>query len=223
MNQADRARFEAKLEQFAQALAGKADAAAIIAALGTKADAVATAQALAGKAAQTALDFLIARVDALSILGPYTVAQLPAPSVDNLGRLAIVTDLFGNRYGRVRCERIKPATGADFYFWQPLSSDSFGEIAVAAGSNLVRPLMSPQTTRVTGAITAGVTRTISLDVAGGWPGCIKEFTNATSMGALSILNIAGTGLGSGVGLALGGYRKFGLDYVGGALTWVQLV
>ena len=162
---------------------------------------------------QAALDAVTA---GLTPLGPFTVATLPAPTAANIGRTATVTDLFGSRYSRVRCERV-----GDFHFWQPLSSDSFGDIAVAANMTLL-PLSSPTTISLSGAVNAGVSRSVTLGTAGGWPGAVKEIRSDMTLGLGSGLNILGTGLGSGLSLLLGGYRKFGLDYAGGVLTWKLL-
>ncbi len=149
-------------------------------------------------------------------LGPYTVATLPAPAASNLGRNAIVTDLFGNRYGRVRCESV-----GSFYFWQPQSSDSFGNVATASNVT-VTPLGYAQTLNLTGSLAAGVTRTITLSTVGGWPGAIKEIHSDTTLGLGAALNIVGTGLGSGLSLLAGGYKKYGLDYTGTQLEWKLL-
>lgn len=162
---------------------------------------------------QAALDAALASV---SPLGPFTVATLPTPGPAILNRVATVSDLFGNRKSRVRCDAV-----GDFHFWQPLSSDSFGDIAVAANMTLL-PLSSPTTISLSGAVNAGVSRSVTLGTAGGWPGAVKEIRSDMTLGLGSGLNILGTGLGSGLSLLLGGYRKFGLDYAGGVLTWKLL-
>lgn len=158
----------------------------------------------------------LTRLSSIEPLGPYTVDTLPTPNAGNLGRVATVSDLFGVRYSRCRCEM-----QGGLYFWQPLSSDSSGNMATGANTS-VFPLKNPQSLVLTGTIALGVTREFTLETTGGWPGCVKEFRGGlTSL--LGTLNVLGTGLGSAVNLTLGGYRKFVLDVNAGALEWRQLV
>jgi len=166
---------------------------------------------------QAAFDALAAQVAAAVPLGTFTVATLPAPTAAIVGRLAKVTDLFGDQFDTVRCCAV-----GTFYFWKPQSSDSARNFAMTADM-LVKPLTYPQGLRLTGTIGLGTVRKLTLDVEGGWPGCCKEISAGGLGSILGTLNVLGSGLGSGIGLLTGAYKKFMLDYSGGALSWIQIV
>lgn len=168
-------------------------------------------------ASQAQIDALQAKVDAAVPLGTFTVATLPAPTEPILGRLAKVTDLFGDQFDTVRCCAV-----GSFYFWKPQSSDSARNYTLTADMT-VKPLTYPQGLRLNGSIGLSVLRKVTLDVEGGWPGCCKEISAGGLGTILGTLNVMGTGLGSGVGLLTGNYKKFMLDYSGGALAWIQIV
>lgn len=168
-------------------------------------------------ASQQQLAALTDVVDAAKPLGTFTVATLPAPTEAIIGRLAKVTDLFGDQFDTVRCCSV-----GSFYFWKPSSSDSAKPFTLT-GDMMVKPLTHPQAIRLNGAISLGVTRKVTLDIEAGWPGCTKEISTAGLGNILGALNVLGTGLGSGIGLLTGNYKKFMLDYSGGALAWIQIV
>lgn len=175
-------------------------------------------RALVGrKAAQVDVDALAATVAAAIPLGTFSVATLPAPTAAIVGRLAKVTDLFGDQFDTVRCCAV-----GSFYFWKPQSSDSARNYTLT-GDMTVKPLTYPQGLRLNGSIGVSVLRKVTLDVEGGWPGCCKEISAGGLGTILGTLNVLGTGLGSGVGLLTGNYKKFMLDYSGGALAWIQIV
>lgn len=140
-------------------------------------------------------------ISSVAPMGPYTVATLPTPDASNLGRVATVTDLFGDRYSRVRCERV-----GSFYFWQPLSSDS-GKAYTLTGDLAVKALTHPQSLIFSGAPGLGQTWTVTVDLTGSWPGRVVEMLSTAGV-ILGALNIAGLGLGSAVAVLAGSYRKF---------------
>lgn len=157
-----------------------------------------------------------ATADGQALLGPYVIATLPAAAGLYLNRAAIVTDLFGNTTGVVRCCLM----GA-LYFWKPTSPSSGASYAVS-GNLSVGTLSHPQSLVLTGSIGVGVNRTLTLDTTAGWPGCVKEIRGGLSS-LVGTLTILGTGLGAGVSFLISDYRRFLLDYSSGTLTWVQLV
>lgn len=168
-------------------------------------------------ARQADLEALAATVAAAAPLGTFTVATLPSPVAAIVGRLAKVTDLFGDQFDTVRCCAV-----GSFYFWKPQSSDSARNFTLT-GNMTIGTLTFPQGIRLTGSLPLGTIRNLTLDTTSGWPGCTKEIS-ATGLGSiLGTLNVLGTGLGGGVGLLTGGYKKFMLDYSGGALAWIQIV
>lgn len=159
----------------------------------------------------------LAEFDATKPIGTFTVATLPEPDASNLYRVARVSDLFGETQGVVRCLSV-----GTLFYWRPESSDSAKAVPLV-GNLDVLPLGHSQGLRFTGAIGVGVTRNVTLLTDKGWPGCTKEMSAAGLGSILGTLNVLGTGLGTGVGLATGSYKKFMLDYSGGALSWIQLV
>jgi hypothetical protein len=164
-----------------------------------------------------ALDQRLTAIEGVLPLGTFTVATLPAPAPEILGRLAKVSDLFGDTFDAVRCCRL-----GSLYYWKPASSDSARPITLV-GDMVVGCLTHPQSVRLNGTIGLGTNRTIQLDPTGGWPGAVKEFSAGGLGTIVGTLNIAGAGLGSAVALLTGGYKKFVLDYSSGALAWVQLI
>jgi hypothetical protein len=156
-------------------------------------------------------------------LGTYTVASLPTPDATNLNRLAGVTDLFGNRTTRVRCEKVTIG-GVDYFYWQPQSSDSAGTIDVGSANLNLGALTMPTSVNFIGSILAGVGRTVTF-ADGAFPGQVKEVRMSGSIGALGSLNLLGTGLGSGVAVLLGGYQKYVSDWTTtpGTRTWVRQI
>ena len=150
-------------------------------------------------------------------IGTFSVATMPAAAAQYLGRVAIVTDLFGERYTRMRCERV----GTNFYFWQPQSSDSAKSYTMT-GNMTVDPLNFPQGIRLNGSIGLGINRTISLSTVGGWPGAKKDIS-AAGLSGLGGLNVLGVGLTSAVNVVLGGYKKFMMEFDGTKLVWTQII
>ena len=134
------------------------------------------------------------------------------------GRYARVTDYGGGIDRVLRCDF---DSNSGLYFWSPTLADYGRSMPVTGNMSLPR-LKTPPTLILTGSIALGVTRNVTLDTANGRPGEIQEIKGGlTSL--LGTLNLLGTGLGSGVGLLLGAYQKFVLDWQGGQLTWVRLV
>lgn len=130
--------------------------------------------------------------------GSYTVDTLPAPTVDNLGSYARVTDLFGEKTDLVLCSKY----GSTF-FWQPVRPVWAKSMSGNANMTLT-PLKSPSIIRLTGTLTAN--RTINLDQTYVWPGCEFEIAFDGTLGIFG-LNIAGLDLGATLSLVLGGRRR----------------
>ncbi|MBY8333116.1 hypothetical protein [Qipengyuania pacifica] len=147
------------------------------------------------------------------IIGTYTVAQLPDPTL-RVGKYARVTDLFGDKVDLVLASQ----TGAVAY-WQPVRPNYAG--MRTASSQTIEPLNVPSALILTGSIGAGVTRTLTLGTATAFPGASFDLRFTGSL--LGALNVAGLGLGSAVSLALGAYRKFVCVMNGNAFEWRQIV
>ena len=164
-------------------------------------------------------DALAAQVAGAVPLPTYTVATLPTPDASNLNRLAGVTDLFGNRTTRMRCEKIT-VSGTDYFYWQPQSSDSAGSVDVSATNATIGALTMPTTITLVGNVAAAITRNVTL-APGAYPGQIKELRMGWTIGALGSLNILG--VASAVALLAGGYSKFASNWSSGTPVWDKLV
>ncbi len=134
------------------------------------------------------------------------------------GMYARVSD-YGGYVDRVlRCDYF---ADLDYHQWVPVLAE-YGRAIQLTGDMTLLPLKSPTSVVLTGTLPLGVTRNVTLSTANGRPGEVKEIkAGLTSL--LGTLNIAGTGLGSTISLALGGYQKYALDSSGGALAWLRLL
>lgn len=146
------------------------------------------------------------------------LANFPAGAAYR-GKYARVND-YGGYVDRVlRCDY----DSGGMYFWGPSGNTEYGRTVALTGNMTLFPLKSPTSLILTGTIGLGITREITLSTDNGRPGEIKEIAATGITSLLGGLQIAGTGILSAVGLVLGGYRKFVLDYAGGSLSWVRLV
>lgn len=146
--------------------------------------------------------------------GEWTVDTLPDPSL-YLDKYALVTDLFGEKRDYVLASK----TGT-FSYWQPVRP-CYDRSMVASSNMTLYPLKNGSITNLTGTISLGTTREVTLSTVNAWPGAEQEIKfTGTLAGALNIL---GVGLGSGVGVLLGTYKKFSCELVSGVLQWKQLV
>lgn len=142
--------------------------------------------------------------------GASGVTALPTPTADYLNMYATVVDLFGEKEDNVLCSRL----GTD-YFWQPVRPIHSKSMSASAANMTIYPLRSPSVLFLTGTLLAN--RTLSLDTTGVWPGCTREIAFDGALG-LFTLNILGTGLGSGLGVLLGGRRRFFYEW---GVGWKQ--
>lgn len=189
-------------------------------------------EALAGRAATAAaLTLAAGRISTLEA-AMATVPQFvdaAAMTVENLlvtypasaarrGKYVRVTN-YGGYVDRVlRCDF---DANLNYYYWNPIQAEYGRSMAVIADMTLKR-LLSPQSIVLTGSIGVGVTRNVTIDTANGRPGEIIE-VRAGLASLLGTLNILGTGLGSAVALAAGGYQKYLIDGSSGALQLIRLV
>lgn len=145
------------------------------------------------------------------------LAGFPA-NASRRGMYARVSD-YGGYVDRVlRCDYF---ADLDYHQWVPVLAE-YGRAMPLVGDLTLFPLKSPTSVVLTGTLPLGVTRNITLSTLNGRPGEIKEIkAGLTSL--LGSLNIAGSGLGSAVSLALGGYQRYVLDSSSGTLTWVRMM
>jgi hypothetical protein len=169
---------------------------------------------------QAAFDALFTQVQGAVPLPTYTVATLPVANLGNLNRLVGVSDLFGNRTTRMRCERITVG-GVDLFYWQPQSSDSYADLDVSSGNQVIGALTMASSIGLIGNVGTGITRTVSFQ-DGAFPGQTKEVRMGGLIGALGGLNILGVGLGAGLSLLAGGYAKYASDWTSGSPVWKRI-
>ena len=169
---------------------------------------------------QAAFDALFTQVQGAVPLPTYTVATLPEANAGNLNRLIGISDLFGNRTTRMRCERIM-VQGLEKFYWQPQSSDSYGDLDIAAANMTIGALTMPTSIGLVGNIGAAIARTVSFQ-DGAFPGQTKEIRMGGLIGALGGLTVLGVGLGAGLSLLAGGYAKYASDWTSGSPVWKRI-
>lgn len=140
--------------------------------------------------------------------GFYPIADLPSPA-DNVGKYARVTDLWGDNTRDVLLAASSVVGGVTTPYWMPLRP--VHAQSQAAATMTLTPLVNAQVQFLTGAIAAGVTRQVDLAVARAWPGAMFEVAFDGTLGLGGGLNIAGTGLGSLVGMLAGARKRFVFD------------
>ena len=173
---------------------------------------------ISGQAALiSTLQFTIAALPASRFLagkyqvnGAAGVQALPVASETYLNMYATVVDLFGEKEDNVLCSRLGTS-----YFWQPVRPIHSKSMSAAAANMTVYPLRSPSVLFLTGTLLGN--RTVTLDETSVWPGCTREIAFDGALGLFS-LNILGTGLGSGLGVLLGGRRRFFYEW---GVGWKQ--
>jgi hypothetical protein len=138
-----------------------------------------------------------------------TVDELLAnfPAAANVrGKYARVSD-YGGAIDRVlRCDY---ASDIQLHYWMPTQPE-FGKTMAVTGNSTLFALKSPTIINLTGTIALGVTRSFTLDPANRRPGETVEI-KYSSMSILGSLNLIGTGIGTLLINALGGYLKFMFD------------
>ena len=139
-------------------------------------------------------------------------------SVTRRGKYARVSDYAGYVDRVLRCDYF---ADLDYHQWVPVLAE-YGRSLAVTGDLTLYPLKSPTSVLLTGAIPALTTRNVTLSIANGRPGEMKEIRAGLTTLA-GTLNILGTGLGSAIALGLGGYLKFVLDSSGGSLAWIRMV
>jgi len=144
------------------------------------------------------------------LAGTYTIAQLPDAAA-NVGKYATVTDLWGDGTRDVVLASSSMVAGVRQSYWKPLRPTSAQSQSVAAADVTLAPLVNGQVQFLTGAIGAGIARKVNLSVARAWPGAMFEIAFDGTLSLSSVLNIAGTGLGSLVGMIVGNRRRFVFD------------
>lgn len=157
------------------------------------------------------------------IAAPLTIDTLHAdypPNATQRGKYARVTDYAGTIDRVLRCD-FDSLSG--LYFWGPSGSDQSFRSMALTGDMTLAPLKSPAIVQLTGSVPTLTTRTVNLTTTYGRPGDVKTIKAGLSS-LLGTLNIAGTGLGSVVSLALGATATFGCEWDSGtsALRWVRL-
>lgn len=153
--------------------------------------------------------------------GVMTVDQLLATypaAASYRGKYARVSDYAGYVDRVLRCDYFADLA---YHQWVPVLAE-FGRQMPLTGDMTLLPLKSPSSIVLTGTLPLGVTRSVTLSTANGRPGEVKEIKAGLTQ-LLGALNILGTGLGSGVSLALGGYQRYVLDSSGGALAWLRML
>lgn len=134
------------------------------------------------------------------------------------GKYARVTN-YGGAIDRVlRCDYDQ---NLNYYFWTPTRGE-YGRTLPLTSDMTLKRLLSPSSVVLSGTVSLGVTRNITIDTANATPGEIIEI-KAPGAGIAGSLNILGTGLGSAISLLAGSYQKYMIDGSSGTLQVVRLV
>lgn len=139
---------------------------------------------------------------AIVLPGMMTVDTLPTPSADNVGRYALVSDLFGEKRDYVLCSSV-----GQKYFWQPVRP-IYAKSASADQNMVLTPLKTPSVLYFTGAPVG--TRALNLSTNLVYPGASFELAFDGSLG-LGSLTLSGLILGSTLSMALGGRTRVFYD------------
>lgn len=146
----------------------------------------------------------------------YPVGMTPGAAAYR-GKYARISDYGGYVDRVVRCDY---ESSSGLYFWTPTQPEYARSVPIV-GDTTLYALKHPTTMILTGSISTGQTRNVTIDLANRRPGEIIELRNNMSS-LLGALNILGTGLGSFLFNTLGGYSRTVVDSSSGVLTLVRL-